>query len=83
MQIKELPCPFFINGEWTTPKLSGTPVHNPSAGDVIAQCPVGGAAEVNAAVDAAAAAFPELVADARRRARPRSFQVQGADGGRF
>jgi malonate-semialdehyde dehydrogenase (acetylating)/methylmalonate-semialdehyde dehydrogenase len=55
-----LPCPVFINGEWRT--LSGvatTPVYNPSTGDVIAECPVGGKTEVNAAVDAASAAFPE------------------------
>ncbi len=51
------PCPFLIGGEWLRPKLAGTPVYNPSTGDVIAECPVGGAAEVNAAVEAAAAAF--------------------------
>ena len=59
MQTKLLPCPFFINGEWTEPKLAGTPVHNPSTGEVIAECPAGGTAEVNAAVEAAAAAFPD------------------------
>jgi malonate-semialdehyde dehydrogenase (acetylating)/methylmalonate-semialdehyde dehydrogenase len=36
----------------------GTPVFNPSTGDVIAECPAGGASEVAAAVEAAAAAFP-------------------------
>jgi malonate-semialdehyde dehydrogenase (acetylating)/methylmalonate-semialdehyde dehydrogenase len=58
MQTKLLPCPFFINGEWITSTLPGTPVHNPSTGEVIAQCPAGGVKEVNAAVDAAAAAYP-------------------------
>jgi malonate-semialdehyde dehydrogenase (acetylating)/methylmalonate-semialdehyde dehydrogenase len=53
-----LPCPFFIGGEWIRPKLVGTPVFNPSTGDVIAECPAGGSAEVSAAVEAAAAAFP-------------------------
>ncbi len=53
-----LPCPFLIGGEWIRPKLVGTPVFNPSTGDVIAECPAGGAAEVNQAVEAAAAAFP-------------------------
>jgi malonate-semialdehyde dehydrogenase (acetylating)/methylmalonate-semialdehyde dehydrogenase len=53
-----LPCPFFIGGEWVRPKLVGTPVFNPSTGDVISECPSGGAAEVDAAVQAAAAAFP-------------------------
>jgi malonate-semialdehyde dehydrogenase (acetylating)/methylmalonate-semialdehyde dehydrogenase len=58
MQAKPLPCPFFIDGEWIESKLAGTPVHNPSTGEVIAQCPAGGAAEAGAAVEAAAAAFP-------------------------
>jgi malonate-semialdehyde dehydrogenase (acetylating)/methylmalonate-semialdehyde dehydrogenase len=53
------PCPFFIGGEWLRPKLVGTPVYNPSTGDFISECPAGGVAEVNAAVEAAAAAFPE------------------------
>ncbi|HEY5227109.1 MAG TPA: CoA-acylating methylmalonate-semialdehyde dehydrogenase [Opitutaceae bacterium] len=53
-----LPCPFYIGGEWLRPKLVGTPVFNPSTGDVIAECPSGGADEVDAAVQAAAAAFP-------------------------
>jgi malonate-semialdehyde dehydrogenase (acetylating)/methylmalonate-semialdehyde dehydrogenase len=53
-----VPCPFYVGGEWLRPKLVGTPVYNPSTGDVIAECPVGGASEVNAAVEAAAAAFP-------------------------
>jgi malonate-semialdehyde dehydrogenase (acetylating) / methylmalonate-semialdehyde dehydrogenase len=52
------PCPFLIGGEWIRPKLAGTPVYNPSTGDVISECPVGGPEEVNAAVEAAAAAFP-------------------------
>ncbi len=53
------PCPHFIGGEWQTPKSgAATPVYNPSTGEVIAECPTGEAAEVNAAVDAAHAAFP-------------------------
>ncbi|HEV2320706.1 MAG TPA: hypothetical protein VGV18_13200, partial [Verrucomicrobiae bacterium] len=51
-------CPFFINGEWIDAKLAATPVFNPSIGEVIAECPEGGMAEVNAAVEAAAAALP-------------------------
>ncbi len=52
-------CPVFIGGEWRTPSgLSTTPVFNPSTGDVIAECPVGNAALVDEAVQAAAAAFP-------------------------
>src|SRR5580765_3525249 len=52
--------PFFIGGEWhDTNGSSSTPVHNPATGDVIAETPMGGAEEVDAAVQAAAAAFPE------------------------
>src|SRR3954467_2326105 len=53
-----IPCPNYIGGEWLQPKIPGTPVFNPSTGDVIAECPAGGPAEVNAAVEAAHAAFP-------------------------
>jgi malonate-semialdehyde dehydrogenase (acetylating)/methylmalonate-semialdehyde dehydrogenase len=53
-----VPCPLFIGGEWIRPKIAGSPVYNPSTGDVISECPMGGAAEVGAAVEAAAAAFP-------------------------
>jgi malonate-semialdehyde dehydrogenase (acetylating)/methylmalonate-semialdehyde dehydrogenase len=52
-----IPCRSFIAGEWHTAQ-GGTPVFNPSIGEVIAECPTGGAEEVNAAVEAAAAAFP-------------------------
>src|SRR4051812_29100 len=52
------PCPNYIAGEWKQPAGNSTPVFNPSTGDVIAECPAGGAAEVNAAVAAAQAAFP-------------------------
>jgi len=53
-----VPCPLFIGGEWIRPKIAGTPVYNPSTGEVISECPIGGAAEVDAAVEAASAAFP-------------------------
>jgi malonate-semialdehyde dehydrogenase (acetylating) / methylmalonate-semialdehyde dehydrogenase len=53
-----LPCPHLIGGEWLAATGATTPVFNPSTGDVIAECPAGGAAEVNAAVEAAQAAFP-------------------------
>ncbi|HVU15426.1 MAG TPA: CoA-acylating methylmalonate-semialdehyde dehydrogenase [Candidatus Didemnitutus sp.] len=52
--------PFFIDGKWSRPTgLATTPVFNPSTGEVIAAAPVGGSAEVGAAVAAAQAAFPE------------------------
>src|ERR1051325_5725023 len=53
-----LPCPNFIGGEWQPGKNGATPVYNPSTGDVIAECPAGDAADVNAAVEAAHSAFP-------------------------
>jgi malonate-semialdehyde dehydrogenase (acetylating)/methylmalonate-semialdehyde dehydrogenase len=52
-------APFFINGEWQRPaSLPTTPVFNPSTGETIALTSVGGAAEAEAAVAAAHAAFP-------------------------
>src|SRR5438128_3179773 len=52
------PCPNFIGGAWHSSAGPTTPVWNPSTGEVIAECPAGGIDEVNAAVAAAAAAFP-------------------------
>ncbi len=51
------PCPSYIGGEWRAP-AGGTSVFNPSTGEVISECPAGSAADVDAAVEAAAAAFP-------------------------
>jgi len=51
-------CPNFIGGEWVSSKTSGTPVYNPSIGDVISECPVGNSTDAHAAVEAAQAAFP-------------------------
>ena len=51
------PCPNYIGGEWNQPKGAFTPVYNPSTGDVIVECPAGGAA-VKAPVEAALRAFP-------------------------
>jgi len=53
------PVPIFVGGEWLNADGTSTlPVHNPSTGDVIAETPMCGASEVDAAVQAAAAAFP-------------------------
>src|SRR5438067_2825185 len=50
----------FIAGEWQDANgTATTPVCNPSTGDVIAETPLCGPKEVDAAVQAAAAAFPE------------------------
>ena len=51
------PCPSYIAGEWRA-RSGGTPIFNPSTGEVIAECPEGGAGDASAAVAAAVAAFP-------------------------
>ena len=52
-------CPVYVGGEWRRPAgIPTTPIFNPSTGDVIAECPVGNAALVDEAVQAAEAAFP-------------------------
>jgi malonate-semialdehyde dehydrogenase (acetylating) / methylmalonate-semialdehyde dehydrogenase len=54
------PCPAYIGGEWRTIKSSAVnPVYNPSTGEVIAETPMGTAKDVDEAVQAAAAAFPD------------------------
>src|SRR6266481_7982054 len=53
------PCPLFIGGEWLNVNSgAGSPVFNPSTGEVIAETPMCTAQHVDAAVEAAAAAFP-------------------------
>src|ERR1700683_666499 len=50
----------FINGRWAdAPSAEWRDVINPATGEVLAQVPMADAAEVNQAVEAAAAAFPE------------------------
>jgi malonate-semialdehyde dehydrogenase (acetylating)/methylmalonate-semialdehyde dehydrogenase len=52
-------CQIFAGGKWRdAPHAATSPVYNPSSGEVIAETPMCGADEVNAAVEAAAAAFP-------------------------
>src|SRR2546427_7627694 len=46
-----------IAGEWRRPDRETLPVSNPATGEVIAQVPLSGSAEVDAAVTAASAAF--------------------------
>src|SRR5215475_991059 len=53
------PCPLLIGGEWlNADSVPVSPVFNPSTGDIIAETPLCTAQHVNAAVEAAAAAFP-------------------------
>src|SRR5882724_3185588 len=52
--------PNFINGQWIdSDATEWLDVTNPATGEVIAQTPLGSASEAAAAVEAAAAAFPE------------------------
>src|SRR5438132_7464048 len=51
--------PLYIGGEWQeVNSVATSPVHNPSTGDIIAETPMCDAKHVDAAVEAAAAAFP-------------------------
>ena len=53
-------CPLYIGGKWVNPaNKTGSPVFNPSRGSVIASVPMCGAEEVDMAVAAAKAAFPD------------------------
>jgi acyl-CoA reductase-like NAD-dependent aldehyde dehydrogenase len=50
----------FVNGEWVgTREGRRDPVYEPATGEVLAEVPSADAADVDRAVDAAAAAFPE------------------------
>src|SRR5713226_316508 len=50
----------YINGQWTDSRANEwRDVTNPATGEVLAQVPLADAGEVNQAVEAAAAAFPE------------------------
>ena len=52
--------PNYVNGQWVDSKATEwLDVTNPATGEVIAQTPLSSAAEVAAAIEAAAAAFPE------------------------
>jgi malonate-semialdehyde dehydrogenase (acetylating)/methylmalonate-semialdehyde dehydrogenase len=61
----------YINGEWVkATSAPGVEVRNPATGELLARSPEGSAAEVDAAVKAAAAAFPEW------RATPAGERIQ-------
>jgi malonate-semialdehyde dehydrogenase (acetylating)/methylmalonate-semialdehyde dehydrogenase len=53
--------PVYVGGEWQTANgaVATSPVFNPSTGEIIAETPMATASHVDAAVQAAAAAFPE------------------------
>jgi malonate-semialdehyde dehydrogenase (acetylating) / methylmalonate-semialdehyde dehydrogenase len=48
-----------VGSHWLRPEAETLPVYNPATGDVIEHVPLSGAAEVEAAVRAAASAFPD------------------------
>ena len=53
------PCPMLIDGDWIDSKeIERVPVQNPSTGEVLSEMPMGGKAEIDAAVEAAKEAFP-------------------------
>lgn len=63
VKTRDLKCGFLIGGEWVTKSgLSTAPVFNSSTGEVIAECPLGAAAEVEEAATAAQEAFPAWAA---------------------
>jgi len=50
----------FIGGSWVdSTAAENHPIHNPANGELIGECPLSSAAEVDSAVQAAQAAFPE------------------------
>src|SRR6476660_2656570 len=52
--------PNYVNGQWVDSKATEwLDITNPATGEVIAQTPLSSAAEVAAAIDAAASSFPE------------------------
>jgi len=54
-----LQLPQYINGQWVeSTATEWLDVPNPATGEVLARVPLSGAEEVNAAVEAASAAFP-------------------------
>src|SRR5436305_2403135 len=58
--VTETRVPHFINGRWVESKASDwQDVVNPATGEVLARVPVSDPAEVAAAIEAAAAAYPE------------------------
>ena len=74
------PVPNLIAGEWLVDSTATqtTPVYNPSRGEIIAQTPLCSAATVDAAVQAASAAFPAWADTPAHRARPRLLPLQNA-----
>jgi malonate-semialdehyde dehydrogenase (acetylating)/methylmalonate-semialdehyde dehydrogenase len=70
-QPHDFNCRMFIGGEWETRQGTAvSPVFNPSTGELLVECPLGGREEVGAAVAAAEQAFPGWAATpASERAR--------------
>ena len=72
----------FIDGAFRPPLDGATePVLNPATGEEIAQAPLSGAADVEAAVSAARRAFERVVADDAGDPRRRVARARGRDRG--
>ena len=73
----------FIDGRWVPSSAAEhLDVHNPARGDVIARTPLSTAADVDAAVAAAAEAYPGLARDAAGRPRAGDVPLQAPAGRR-
>src|SRR5512147_1476415 len=58
--ITDTRVPNYVNGQWIESKTSEwQDVTNPATGEVLARVPLASPSEVNAAIEAAAAAYPE------------------------
>ena len=51
--------PNLIGGRWERPNVKTQSVYNPATGEVIGEVPLSGPEQIDAAVRAAAAAYPE------------------------
>ena len=66
----------YIGGHWVASTASDElDVTNPATGEILARVPLSGAADVDAAVQAARAAFPELAPPPDHRARPLAVRL--------
>ncbi|MGB8166277.1 MAG: aldehyde dehydrogenase family protein [Chthoniobacteraceae bacterium] len=62
-----VPPSLLIGGEWVSTTAKSSPVVNPFTGEEIARVPMGGPAEIERAVAAAQAAFPQARGEAAHR----------------
>ena len=71
----------YINGRWQDSAAAEFgDVINPATGETLARVPLGGGGDVEAAVEAAAAAFPEWRRTPPRRSRSRAVSPRATPG---